>query len=90
MKKKLYIAISLLTLVYPVISCPVCERRQPKLLRGLVHGIGPEGFWEYIIVGMVATAALVTLVFSVKLLLKPGERNHDHIKRSILKLDNHE
>lgn len=75
---------------YQAVGCPVCDRRQPKLLRGLVHGMGPNGFWDYVIVVLITIAALLTLFFSVKWLLKPGEKGEDHIKRTIFKLDNHE
>lgn len=75
---------------YQTFGCPVCERRQPKLLRGLVHGAGPNGFWDYVIVAVIFIVALLTLFFSIKWLLKPGEEEQDHIKRAIFKADNHE
>jgi hypothetical protein len=90
MKKKLLGMALLLSTFYQAIGCPVCDRRQPKLLRGLIHGTGPNGFWDYVIVAVIAIVALLTLFYSVKRLLKPGEREQDHIKRTIFKLDNHE
>ena len=66
-------------------ACPVCERNQPKLLRGVVHGAGPESNWDYVSITITIIAALVTLFFTIKWLAKPGEKNEDHIKYSIFK-----
>lgn len=65
-------------------ACPVCERNQPKPLRGIVHGAGPESNWDYVTVWVTVVIALATLFFSIKWLIKPGETNPDHIKYSIL------
>lgn len=66
-------------------ACTVCERRQPELLRGISHGAGPESRWDLWIVAVVAAIVVVSLVFSVKWILRPGETAADHIKRSIFK-----
>ena len=66
-------------------ACPVCERNQPKILRGVVHGAGPDSNWDYVSIGITMIAALVTLYFTIKWIAKPGEKNTDHIKYSILK-----
>lgn len=66
------------------IACPACERQQPKFLRGILHGAGPEHSWDYIILVLMIIVTLLTLYFSVKWLVKPGEKSPDHIKRSIL------
>lgn len=68
-----------------VFACPVCERNQPKVLRGIVHGVGPESNWDYISIWFTIIIALITLFYSLKWLIKPGEKNTDHIKYSILK-----
>lgn len=65
-------------------ACPVCEKQQPRLLRGITHGAGPQSNWDWLIVGLITAITLLTLVFSVKQLLKPGELNNDHIKHSII------
>lgn len=89
--KKNVIGIGLLLFsFYQALGCAVCDRRQPKILRGLVHGTGPSGFWDYVIVFVILLVAILTLFFSVKWLLKPGEQGKNHIKRAIFKLDNHE
>lgn len=68
-----------------VFACPVCERNQPKLLRGIVHGAGPGSNWDYVSIWITILIAVITLFFSIKWLIKPGEKNSDHIKYSILK-----
>jgi hypothetical protein len=68
-------------------ACPVCERNHPKILRGVTHGSGPEGKWDYVIVWVTVAIVLLTLFFSVKWLIRPGEKSERHIKRFIL---NHE
>jgi len=65
-------------------ACPVCERNQPKLLKGVVHGAGPDSQWDYLIIGIVAIIVVLTLFFSVKWLVKPGEKQGNHIKRTVL------
>lgn len=66
-------------------ACPVCERNQPKALRGIVHGSGPDSNWDYVGIWITILIAVITLFFSIKWLIKPGEKNLDHIKYSILK-----
>jgi predicted secreted protein len=66
-------------------ACPVCERNQPKVLRGIVHGAGPESNWDYVSIWVTIIIAVITLFYSLKWLIKPGEKNKDHIKYSILK-----
>jgi hypothetical protein len=72
-------------LIYQSIdACPVCEKQQPKLLRGITHGTGPESNWDWLIVGVVTAVALLALFYSVRYLVRPGEKNSNHIKHSIL------
>ena len=63
------------------VACPVCDQRQPKLLQGIAHGSGPESNWDYLIVSVAAIIVILTLYFSAKLLIRPGEKSGDHIKR---------
>lgn len=65
-------------------ACPVCEKQQPQITQGLTHGAGPASNWDWIIIGVVAAITLLTLVYSVKFLVRPGESNANHIKQSIL------
>lgn len=68
-------------------ACPACEAAQPKILRGITHGAGPSGKWDYLIVAIVVVIVLFTLFFSIKWLIRPGEKSPQHIKRLILNMD---
>ncbi len=80
------IAIFLLGLVValPAWACEACQRQQPKLLRGITHGTGPQSGYDMPIIYASAVVVLITLILAVKFLVKPNEGAADHIKRSIL------
>ncbi|MDP4131510.1 MAG: hypothetical protein Q8918_11840 [Bacteroidota bacterium] len=67
-----------------ILACPACESQQPKILRGITHGAGPSGKWDYLIVCVFIVIVLFTLFYSVKWLIRPGEKAQQHIKRLIL------
>ena len=83
MKKILIILIFLVT-EYTIHACPVCERNQPKILRGIVHGAGPDSNWDYVSVYVTGIIAILALFYSIKWLIRPNEKNTDHVKYSIL------
>jgi len=70
-------------------ACEVCAAQQPKILRGLTHGAGPQGNFDYFIVLAAVAVVLFTLACAVKFLVRPGEREPGHIKRIILNQDYH-
>lgn len=82
--KKIFLTMSLLLNALYIFACPVCERNQPKVLKGITHGVGPESKWDYVIVWITATIVLCTLFLSIKWLIRPGEKSDHHIKRFIL------
>ncbi len=82
--RKIWLTILLLLNAFWVMACPVCERNQPKVLKGITHGAGPEGQWDYVIVCITIVIVACTLFFSVKWLIRPGEKSESHIKRLIL------
>lgn len=84
MKKVLISIIFLVGLVPAAVACELCEEQQPKWLQGAVHGAGPQGPADYIIMYAGIAIVIAVLFFSVKLLIKPGEKNPDHVKYSIL------
>ena len=82
--KKVTSFIVLMLMFVVSFSCPVCERNQPKILKGIVHGAGAESNWDYVGVWIIAVIAVITLFLSIKWLIKPNENNPDHIKNFIL------
>ncbi len=74
----------LLLLPGAAFACDVCNPDQAEFLRNLTHGTSPEGSVDWIIAGFTALLVLFTLVGSIKFLVRPGESNHDHIKRTVL------
>lgn len=83
--KKAIPFLSLIVFQIAALACPVCERNQPKVLRGIVHGAGPDSNWDYVSIVITLAIALFALIFSIKWLWKPNENNKDHIKYSIFK-----
>lgn len=65
-------------------ACPTCEKSQPKITQGLTHGGGPASNWDWVIIAVISVITLLTLIFSIKFLIKPGEKNTDHIKQFII------
>jgi hypothetical protein len=82
--KKIFSSITFLFNAALALACPVCERNQPKVFKGITHGAGPESQWDYLIVWVTVAIVLGTLFFSVKWLVRPGEKSAAHIKRFIL------
>lgn len=76
-------------LLLPVLAmaCPECERKQLDALKGVAHGAGPQQNLDYWIVGFTALIVVVSLFYSIKWLLRPGEKNDSHIKREVLNFD---
>jgi len=84
MKTKAFL-ILLFALSFQIVSaCPVCEKQQPSITQGFTHGAGPQSNWDWLIIAIASLITLLTFVFSLKYLIKPGEKNSDHIKQSIL------
>lgn len=86
MKKGFGLLMLMLLQLYSL-ACPACEAQQPKILRGITHGAGPSGKWDYFIVWVAVVVVLFTLFYSIKWLIRPGEKSQQHIKRLILNLE---
>ncbi|MEO6314275.1 MAG: hypothetical protein ABIU63_02690 [Chitinophagaceae bacterium] len=82
--KKILMALCFVALQYAANGCPVCERNKANALLALTHGAGPDSQWDYVIVIVAIVIAIFTLFYSVKWLIKPNEKNQDHIKLFIL------
>lgn len=84
MKKEILFFIALFFTGFGAFACEVCEGNQPKPLRGITHGIGPTGTIDYIIISVAAVIVAFALFYSIKYIVKPKERNPDHIKNIVL------
>ena len=82
--KKFLLLLPLLSFGFITWACPACEKQQPKILRGITPGAGPSGNWDYVIVAAAVVITLATLVFAVKWMIRPGENDLNHIKRTVL------
>jgi hypothetical protein len=80
MRKLILLIISLIALTENVRACAACQKQQPKILQNIAHGAGPESNWDYVIVWSIVAITIFTLFFSIKYLVRPGERQSDHIK----------
>ena len=86
--KKIILSFLLLDFNFMLYACPVCERAKPKtVFSSISHGAGPTSNWDYVAVWITAIAVVLTLVYSIKYLIKPNEKNSDHIKNSILNFE---
>ena len=82
--KKIFLLIPLMSSGLITWACPACEKQQPKLLKGITHGAGPSGNWDYVIVAVAIVITLVTFYYALKWMINPGESNINHIKRTVL------
>ena len=82
--KQILLSLIMFTAYIQAYACPGCESQQPRILRGITHGGGPQSEWDYLIISVTIVIVLGTLFFSVKWLIKPGEKEDDHIKRIVL------
>lgn len=70
-------------------ACEICGAQQPEILRGLTHGAGPQGNFDYVIVAVTIGIVLFALGYAIKFVVRPGEREADHIKRIVLTGERH-
>lgn len=68
-------------------ACEVCLKQQPKVLRGITHGAGPQSDWDYVAVGVTALVMVISLFYSIKWIIHPGEKEKGHIKNIIFCFD---
>lgn len=85
--KRLIIVLVFIFSHFGLFACPVCEKQQPAMLKGISHGTGPQGSWDMIIIWISIAIVALTLFFSIKFLVRPGEKSETHIKRFILNND---
>lgn len=82
--------LSLITICYLFINmtnawaCEVCKQNQPKPLQNITHGAGPQSDWDYVIIIAGIIIVSFTLFYSLKFLIRPGEKNPNHIKNLVV------
>ena len=84
MKVKYLLSVLIIFIAQIAIACPVCEKQQPKITQGLTHGAGPQSDWDWVIIAIITLITVLTLIYSIKYLLKPGRKIMNHVKQSIL------
>ena len=65
-------------------ACEACDLKQPKITRGLTHGAGPQSFWDWVAVAIIAIISVLTVVYFIKYSIRPESKKTEHIKNSIL------
>ena len=85
--KKILLIIAVLLTGSMAYACSTCVIAQPRYLRGISHGTGPQSKWDLVIIAVTAVIVVATLFFSVKWLLQPGEKSASHIKHLVLNID---
>jgi hypothetical protein len=85
--KKIILSIMWILAGSASMACEICKKQQPKVLKGITHGVGPQSEWDYVIVGVTALIVVVSLFYSIKWIIRPGEGEKEHIKNSIFSMD---
>lgn len=85
--KKIIITLAILVTGIWTTACPTCEVAQPRYLKGISHGTGPQSNWDLVIIAVTAVIVIGTLFFTIKWIIRPGEKSASHIKQLVL---NHE
>jgi hypothetical protein len=86
--KKIISILGLLISYTSMYACPVCERANAKKAFGSIsHGTGPNSNWDYVIVWITIIISVIALFYSIKWVIKPAEKNANHIKNSILNVE---
>ena len=82
--KNLLVTTLLFLISFGGFACPTCEKAQPKILRGITHGAGPDSNWDYLIIGCTAIIVLYCAFLTISRLIKPNENGTEHIKNAFL------
>jgi hypothetical protein len=85
--QKTFITFLLLLLNVTLMACPVCEKQQPEILKGITHGAGPESNWDYLIIWAMVDIVLVSLYLSLKWIFRPEVKQQSHIKYTVLNFE---
>lgn len=83
-KLSLFFLLTLMVTAPSVFACTVCGQNQPKALKNITHGTGPQGDLDYFIIIGGIIIVCFTLFYSLKFLIRPGEKQPDHIKNIVV------
>ncbi|MCB0537953.1 MAG: hypothetical protein R3A50_04315 [Saprospiraceae bacterium] len=78
MKKKAFTSALMMFCFFQVFACELCKSQQPELLKDIVHGTGPQGTFDFIILWVAIIIVLATLVLSVLFLIKPDKSDKNY------------
>lgn len=82
--KKIVLFSAMMLLARFALACELCKKNQPKVLENITHGTGPTGMLDYVITWGAFIIVTVTLILSIKFLVRPKEHASDHIKNIVL------
>jgi hypothetical protein len=68
-------------------ACPTCTIGQPKIIQAISHGPGPDSRWDYLIALAFVIITILTAWYSIKWLIRPGEKAGSHPKNLIFNQD---
>jgi hypothetical protein len=83
-KLSLIFLVIITTSVQSVLACTVCGQNQPKALQGIMHGTGTQGNLDFVIITVGVIIVSITLIYSLKFLIRPGEKQPGHIKNIVV------
>ena len=84
-KMKWAILITFLVFQSPILmACEACNKNQPKLLQGITHGAGPEGWWDYFVVVIMVVVTIYSLYATIKCFVVTKEVKYKSIKNLIV------
>ena len=67
-------------------ACEACNQNQPKILRNITHGSGPQSNWDYFVVIAMVLITVYTLYATIRCFLtRKTELKYNDIKNTILK-----
>lgn len=83
-KSFLLTVLLLVTANVSTFACEACNVNQPKILRNITHGGGPQSNWDYFVVIMMVLITIYTLFATIRCLINPKESKYNHVKNEIL------
>ncbi len=78
MKKTVLTSTLIMLCFIQAFACELCKSQQPELLQDFVHGSGPQGTFDYIILWGAIVIVLATLILSVLFLIAPDKLDKNH------------